>query len=65
MPDRLTAALRGNLDMAGLGALLVVLLAVYSHYDSQVFTPASITILSAQFLPLILAAMGQSTVMLA
>ncbi|NED53959.1 ABC transporter permease, partial [Micromonospora aurantiaca] len=31
----------------------------------EVFTPASITILSAQFLPLILAAMGQSTVMLA
>ncbi|MES9604845.1 ABC transporter permease [Actinomadura sp. NPDC000929] len=65
MPDRLSAALRGNLDVTGLGALLVVLLAVYSHYDSQVFTPASITILSAQFLPLILAAMGQSTVMLA
>ncbi|MFE9104275.1 ABC transporter permease [Actinomadura geliboluensis] len=65
MPDRLTGALRGNVDVAGLGALLIVLLAVYSHYDPEVFTPASITILSAQFLPLILAAMGQSTVMLA
>lgn len=65
MPDRLNGVLRGNLDVVGLGALLVVLLAAYSHYDSEVFTPASITILSAQFLPLILAAMGQSTVMLA
>ncbi|NEA28579.1 ABC transporter permease [Actinomadura bangladeshensis] len=65
MPDRLTGVVRGNLDVVGLGALLAVLLAVYSHYDSEVFTPASITILSAQFLPLILAAMGQSTVMLA
>ncbi|WP_131735787.1 ABC transporter permease [Actinomadura roseirufa] len=65
MPDRLTGVLRGNLDVTGLGALLVVLLAVYAHYDSELFTPASITILSAQFLPLILAAMAQSTVMLA
>ncbi|WP_433475717.1 ABC transporter permease [Spirillospora sp. CA-142024] len=65
MPDRLAGVLRGNLDVAGLGALLIVLLAAYSHYDSGLFTPASITILSAQFLPLILAAMAQSTVMLA
>ncbi|WP_067464097.1 ABC transporter permease [Actinomadura macra] len=65
MPDRIAGTLRGNLDVAGLGALMIVLLAVYRHYDSAVFTPASITILSAQFLPLILAAMAQSTVMLA
>ncbi|MFI0369359.1 ABC transporter permease [Actinomadura sp. 1N219] len=57
--------LRRNLDVTGLCALLVILLAVYSQYDSELFTPSSITILSAQFLPLILAAMGQSTVMLA
>ncbi|WP_019631735.1 ABC transporter permease [Actinomadura atramentaria] len=64
MPDALAGRLRGNLDVVGLGALIVVLLAAYSHYDSTLFTPASITILSAQFLPLILAAMGQSAVML-
>ncbi|GAA4238584.1 hypothetical protein GCM10022254_55150 [Actinomadura meridiana] len=65
MPERLGNVLRGNLDVVGLGALLVVLLAAYRHYDPEVFTGASITILSAQFLPLILAAMGQSTIMLA
>ena len=43
---------------------LVVLLVAYQHYDSTLLTPASITILSAQFLPLILAAAGQTTVML-
>ncbi|MFI0480539.1 ABC transporter permease [Actinomadura sp. 9N215] len=62
---RLGGFLRRNLDVAGLCVLLVILLAAYRHYDSELFTPASITILSAQFLPLILAAMGQSTVMLA
>jgi len=64
MPDRLARLLRANVDVAGLGALLVVLLAAYARYDSALFTPASVTILSAQFLPLILAAIGQSTVML-
>lgn len=65
MSDRLTRALRDNIDVAGLGVLIAALLAGYAHYDPTLFTPASVTILSAQFLPLILAAMGQSTVMLA
>lgn len=56
--------LRRNLDLAGLGVLLIVLLVVYSRYDSSLLTPASLTILSVQFLPLILAAAGQTMVML-
>ncbi|MEV5704107.1 ABC transporter permease [Actinoallomurus sp. NPDC052274] len=53
-----------HLETVGLGVLLVVLLIAYQAYDPSLLTPASITILSAQFLPLILAAMGQTTVML-
>ncbi|MEU1184236.1 ABC transporter permease [Streptomyces sp. NPDC005820] len=64
MRDRALAAARGNTDLLALAVLLLVLLAAYQHYDSALFTPASITILSAQFLPLILAAAGQTTVML-
>lgn len=56
--------IRPHLDVLGLVALLVVLLGVYQRYDSALLTPASITILSAQFLPLILAAAGQTVVML-
>ncbi|WP_128381455.1 ABC transporter permease [Streptomyces cavernae] len=64
MREKLTVAARGNTDLLGLLALLLVLLVAYQHYDSSLLTPASITILSAQFLPLILAAAGQTTVML-
>ncbi len=56
--------LRANLDLVGLAALLLLLLVVYQRFDSTLLTPASVTILSAQFLPLILAAMGQTIVML-
>lgn len=64
MRERLAVAARGNTDLLALAALLLVLLVAYQHYDSSLLTPASITILSAQFLPLILAAAGQTTVML-
>ncbi|QFR00619.1 ABC transporter permease [Streptomyces phaeolivaceus] len=64
MRERLAVAARGNTDLLALAALLLLVLAAYQHYDSSLLTPASITILSAQFLPLILAAAGQTTVML-
>jgi ribose transport system permease protein len=55
---------RGRLDLAGLAGLLVVVLVVYQRLDPTLLEPATITILSAQFLPLILAAAGQTIVML-
>ncbi|MFL5995843.1 MAG: ABC transporter permease [Streptomyces sp.] len=64
MRDRITSAARGNTDLVGLLVLLLVVLVAYQHYDSSLLSPASVTILSAQFLPLILAAAGQTTVML-
>ncbi|MFF4017964.1 ABC transporter permease [Streptomyces sp. NPDC001843] len=64
MRERITAATRANPDLLGLAALLLVLLVAYQHYDPSLLTPASVTILSAQFLPLVLAAGGQTTVML-
>jgi len=64
MPEKFKVAARDNTDLLGLLALLFVLLVAYQHYDSSLLTPASVTILSAQFLPLILAAAGQTTVML-
>ncbi|GAA3084703.1 ABC transporter permease [Streptosporangium carneum] len=57
-------AARGNLDLVGLCGLLVVVLVVYQRLDPTLLEPATITILSAQFLPLILAAVGQTIVML-
>ncbi|MET7567766.1 ABC transporter permease [Streptomyces sp. NPDC005492] len=64
MRERLAGVARGNTDLLALTALLLVLLIAYQHYDSSLLTPASVTILSAQFLPLLLAAAGQTTVML-
>ncbi|MER5428740.1 ABC transporter permease [Streptomyces sp. NPDC002588] len=64
MRERLLGAARGSTDLLALAALLLVLLIAYQHYDSSLLTPASVTILSAQFLPLVLAASGQTTVML-
>src|SRR4029078_9382489 len=64
MPEKFKVAARDNTDLLGLLALLFVLLVAYQHYDSSLLTPASVTILSAQFLPRILAAAGQTTVML-
>jgi ribose transport system permease protein len=64
MSEPVRERIRPHLDVIGLGVLLVVLLAVYQRYDSALLSPSSITILSAQFLPLILAAAGQATVML-
>ncbi|MEU9170330.1 ABC transporter permease [Streptomyces sp. NPDC048420] len=64
MRDRMTSLARGNTEILWLLALLLVLLVAYQHYDSGLLTPASVTILSAQFLPLILAAAGQTSVML-
>ncbi|MFJ9896783.1 ABC transporter permease [Streptomyces sp. NPDC091280] len=64
MRERLASAARGNTEILWLLGLLLVLLVAYQHYDSGLLTPASVTILSAQFLPLILAAAGQTSVML-
>ncbi|MGN9841994.1 ABC transporter permease [Nonomuraea sp. H19] len=65
MRDRpLRRAARGHLDLLGPAGLLVVVLAVYWRLDPTLLQPSTITILSAQFLPLIMAAIGQTIVML-
>ena len=65
MRDRIRALpLRDEMDLIGLGVLLVVELVAYWRFDPSLLTPASVTILSAQFLPLILAASGQTIIML-
>ncbi|MFG2473134.1 ABC transporter permease [Streptomyces canus] len=64
MRERITSAARRNTDLVGLLVLLLAVLVAYQHYDTSLLDPASVTILSAQFLPLILAAAGQTTVML-
>ncbi|MFJ9560439.1 ABC transporter permease [Streptomyces fuscichromogenes] len=64
MRERVVGVARVNADLLSLAVLLAVLIGAYQHYDPSLFTPASVTILSAQFLPLILAAAGQTTVML-
>ncbi|HEX6351775.1 ABC transporter permease [Actinophytocola sp.] len=56
--------LRARLDLVGLCGLLVVVLFAYQQLDPTLLDPSTITILSAQFLPLILAAVGQTIVML-
>ncbi|MDP4502773.1 ABC transporter permease [Nonomuraea turcica] len=56
--------MRNRLDLLGLCALLAVVLVVYQRLDPTLLHPSTITILSAQFLPLILAAAGQTIVML-
>src|ERR671926_123527 len=63
MPDWRRLA-RGNLDLLGLLGLLAVVLVAYQQLDPTLWQPATITILSAQFLPLILAAVAQTIVML-
>ena len=60
MPDWI----RTRLDLVGLVGLLVVVLIAYQQLDPTLLQPATITILSAQFQPLILAAVGQTIVML-
>jgi ribose transport system permease protein len=64
MPESLRGVVRHNLDVVGLCALLAVALVVYWQLDPTLMRPATITILSAQFLPLILASVGQTVVML-
>lgn len=56
--------IRSRLDLVGLVGLLVVVLIAYQQLDPTLLQPATITILSAQFLPLILAAIGQTIIML-
>lgn len=56
--------IRSRLDLVGLVGLLVVVLIAYQRLDPTLLQPATITILSAQFLPLILAAIGQTIIML-
>src|SRR5687768_18338224 len=64
MPEAARRVVRLNLDVVGLCALLAVALVVYWQLDPTLMRPATITILSAQFLPLILASIGQAVVML-
>ncbi len=56
--------LRHRLDLVGLCALLAIVLVTYQRLDPTLLSPATVTILSAQFLPLILTAVGQTIVML-
>lgn len=56
--------IRGNMDVLGLCALLAIVLVLYQRLDPTLLNPSTITILSAQFLPLILAAVAQTIVML-
>lgn len=51
-------------DIVGAALLLFVLLAVYAWYDQSLVSGRTITVLSAQFLPLIIAGMAQAVVML-
>lgn len=51
-------------DLISVGALLLILLLAYGAYNPTLWTASSITILSAQFLPLVLAAAAQTVVML-
>lgn len=55
---------RAHLDVLGLGALLLVLLACYAQLAPGLLKLGSITVLSAQFLPLVLAATAQTAIML-
>ncbi|MET9913729.1 ABC transporter permease [Streptomyces sp. NPDC006476] len=64
MRERLISRARADSEILWLLGLLLVLLIAYQHYDPGLLTPASVTILSAQFLPLLLAAAGQTSVML-
>jgi ribose transport system permease protein len=56
--------IRGHMDVLGLCALLAIVLVLYQRLDPTLLDPSTITILSAQFLPLILAAVAQTIVML-
>ncbi|GAB3125295.1 ABC transporter permease [Glaciibacter psychrotolerans] len=51
-------------ELVGISLLLLVLLSLYALYDQSLFTGKSIIMLSAQFLPLIIASMAQAIVML-
>ncbi len=51
-------------ELVGICLLLLVLLGLYTYYDPSIFTGKSIIMLSAQFLPLIIASMAQAIVML-
>jgi ribose transport system permease protein len=64
VPESVQRVVRHNLDVVGLCALLAVAVVVYWQLDPTLMRPATITILSAQFLPLILASVGQAVVML-
>ena len=68
MPDgvavRLRQGLRRHVELVSLCVLLAAGFAGYAKLDPSLLAPSSVTILSAQFLPLILAATGQTIVML-
>jgi ribose transport system permease protein len=58
------AVFRGSSELVGIFALLVILLVMYAFYYPPLLSGASIVILSAQFLPLIIASIAQAIVML-
>jgi len=61
---RMRTYLLDRVDLVSVATLLVVLLVVYQLYDPTILSGSSVTILSAQFLPLVFAAAGQAIVML-
>lgn len=58
------AVFQRSAELVGISLLLLVLLGIYAAYDQSLFSGKSMVILSAQFLPLIIAAMAQAVVML-
>ncbi|MEJ3748823.1 ABC transporter permease [Actinomycetes bacterium KLBMP 9797] len=64
MSETIRRTVRDHVDVVGLCALLAVVLVVYQRLDPTLLAPSTITLLSAQFLPLILAAVAQTIVML-
>jgi ribose transport system permease protein len=58
------ALFRGSSEVMGIFALLLVILVIYLFYYRSLLSGPSVVILSAQFLPLVLGAMGQGIVML-
>lgn len=58
------AVFQRSSELVGICLLLLVLLGLYTYYYPSLFTGRSVVVLSAQFLPLIIASMAQAIVML-